>query len=238
MRIALIGDLHGNLPALEAVARDIERRRADAIYCLGDMTGKGPNSPETLDWALAHCAVVLMGNWDETVAGLVPTSSSSMAWFRNQLGEKRLAALAALPKEHFFQLAGRRVRLLHGRSVTPNVVYSDSPKAWRQELFEVENGLRPQIVGFADVHRPFYEQISGCGTLFNTGSVGNPLAQQPYPSYVLLEGPAGEAEGPLLHTIVQLPYDREEAVRQALAAEGLPRQEAFVREVRTGLYSR
>ena len=156
MRIALIGDLHGNLPALEAVDRDIRGRHVDAIYCLGDMTGKGPNSPETLDWALARCAVVLMGNWDEAITGLVPTSPS-MSWFRDQLGEKRLAALAALPTEHCFQMAGRRIRLLHGRRTTPNVVFSDSPKAWRQELFETGDAPRPQIVGFSDVHRPFYE---------------------------------------------------------------------------------
>ena len=93
MRIALIGDLHGNLPALEAVARDIQGRGADAVYCLGDMTGKGPSSPETLDWALANCAVVLMGNWDDGIADPA-LSFPDLDWYRAQLGEKRLATLA------------------------------------------------------------------------------------------------------------------------------------------------
>jgi predicted phosphodiesterase len=39
MRIGIISDIHGNLPALEAVLADIERRRLDALYCLGDLVG-------------------------------------------------------------------------------------------------------------------------------------------------------------------------------------------------------
>jgi predicted phosphodiesterase len=39
MRIALFSDIHSNLPALEAVLKDIERQKPDAVYCLGDLVG-------------------------------------------------------------------------------------------------------------------------------------------------------------------------------------------------------
>ena len=49
--IALVADLHGNLPAVEALERDLTARRIRRVWCLGDMVGKGPSSAETLDWA-------------------------------------------------------------------------------------------------------------------------------------------------------------------------------------------
>ena len=64
MRIALVADLHGNWPAVQAMERDIARRGADEIYCLGDLVGKGPSSDKTCDWAFANCSVILGGNWD------------------------------------------------------------------------------------------------------------------------------------------------------------------------------
>ena len=74
MRIALIADLHGNLPATLAVADDIRRRGADAIWCLGDIVGKGPSSAETFDWAMDSCDLILRGNWDEGIALTVKNS--------------------------------------------------------------------------------------------------------------------------------------------------------------------
>ena len=65
--IALVADLHGNLPAVEALDQDLRRRGIENIWCLGDVVGKGPNSPETMDWALARCQVLLRGNWDEGI---------------------------------------------------------------------------------------------------------------------------------------------------------------------------
>lgn len=237
MKIALLGDLHGNWPAVEAVDRHIKAQGVDKVYCLGDLVGKGPRSPETMDWALARCQVVLRGNWDEGVA-LAPPDSAGGQWYKKQLGEARCEALRTLPWEHRFAFAGRRVRLLHGRPLVPEVVYSDAPEAARRKLFEGPDGYAPDLVIFADIHRPFYQQIPPLGVLMNTGSVGNPLAGQPFPSYLVLEGEPGEAPGPLSYTFFQLEYDREEAVRQAEETPDLPLREAFIREVRTGYYSR
>lgn len=235
MKIALMGDLHGNMPAVRAACEDARQRHADALYCLGDLVGKGPGSAETMDWALSNCDVVLKGNWDEAICmNLFPQAP----WFRAQLGEARIARLSALPFEHRFMFSGRKIRLLHGRPITRDTVYSDSPIEERRALFQTEDGYAPDIVGFADIHRPFYEQINQLGTLFNTGSVGNPLAFQPHPSYAILEGEMGDAWGALCITIVQVPYDRDEAIRQAELSPDLPYKDAFIREVRTGQYSR
>lgn len=232
MRIALLGDLHGNMVATEAVHAHIKTQSIDAIYCLGDLVGKGPRSAETMDWALEHCAVIVQGNWDGIVYRRAPN------WFSDQLGDTRLEQLRALPHEHHFAFAGRKVRLVHGRHYIPTVAYSDSPLEERLALFRAEDGFIPDMVGFADIHRPFWQTVDGAGILFNTGSVGNPLGGYPESSYVILEGEMGDAFGPISYTLVQLPYDREKAVQEALNAKGLPQAEAFVNELRTGWYSR
>ena len=61
-RIALVADLHGNLPATMALDADLKRRNLTEIWCLGDIVGKGPNSAETFDWAMNNCQLILSGN--------------------------------------------------------------------------------------------------------------------------------------------------------------------------------
>lgn len=89
MRIAIISDIHGNLEALQAVSSDIDRSNVDAIICLGDSIGYGPNPAECLDWVRANC-FSLLGNAEE--AALFPPStggeanSPMMVWTRARLG--------------------------------------------------------------------------------------------------------------------------------------------------------
>ncbi len=230
MKVALIADLHGNMPATLAVADDIRKRGADAIYCLGDVVGKGPDSLETMDWALEHCSLVLAGNWDLFIGDL--------PWYRDQLGEARLHKLKSLPLEHWFTFSGRRVRLLHGRNLVPDCVYPDSPMEEQLQFFDTQGRPQPDVVGFADVHQPFFIRLSNAGVLFNTGSVGNPLFGQTDASYVMLEGNLGDARGPLVHSIISVEYDRDEAIRRTLSRHGLPMADAFITELRTGRYSR
>ena len=66
-QIALVADLHGNLPATLAVDGDIRARGIETIWCLGDVVGKGPSSDQTFDWAKDNCEFILQGNWDEGI---------------------------------------------------------------------------------------------------------------------------------------------------------------------------
>ena len=75
------------------------------------------------------------------------------------------------------------------------------------------------------------------GIIVNTGSVGNAMGV-PKCCYALLEGEEGRIPAPLEVRLRQLDYDREQAVRDAEAADGLPIKEAYIREIQTGIYSR
>ena len=125
-RIALIADLHGNLPAVEALEQDLKTRSVDEIWCLGDIVGKGPSSPDTFDWAMAHCSLILRGNWDEGVASR--TFSRNDQFYYSQLGEKRMRILAELPLEHHAIISGKHLRLLHGRPIMPVLQATHEPE--------------------------------------------------------------------------------------------------------------
>jgi protein phosphatase len=98
-RIALISDIHGNLPALHAALRDIERRRIQRIFCLGDLVGKGPNSETVVDICRAVCERTIKGNWDDALAS-TDTGNPTLQWHQRRLGTTRLAFLRDLPKHH------------------------------------------------------------------------------------------------------------------------------------------
>lgn len=65
--VALISDIHGNLPALKAVLDDIDRRAIPEIICLGDVIGYGPFPAEVTDLIRARCSVTLWGNHEEAM---------------------------------------------------------------------------------------------------------------------------------------------------------------------------
>jgi Icc-related predicted phosphoesterase len=87
-RIAVISDIHGNIPALEAVLDDIRSRQVNKIICIGDLVGKGPCPDVAIDIIREECETVLMGNWDDMVART--GNSELMNWARNKVGEERI----------------------------------------------------------------------------------------------------------------------------------------------------
>src|SRR3954471_24930550 len=68
MKLALISDIHANLPALDAVLRDNDRRRVDAIYHLGDLVGYAPWPNEVVARIARDGIAGVAGNYDSTVA--------------------------------------------------------------------------------------------------------------------------------------------------------------------------
>ena len=127
MRIAVIGDIHANLPALVAVVDDVARIGADAIYCVGDVVGRGPHPNEVVDELRRLEVPTVQGNWDEAVGmdrdqtGAMwatveaeATGSASMRWSADQLTEGNKAWLRQLPQSMRVTVAGRSVHLFHG----------------------------------------------------------------------------------------------------------------------------
>jgi len=233
MRIALIADLHGNRPATDALERDLTLKRPDKIYCLGDIVGKGPSSDYTFDWAMAHCDLVLGGNWDVFV-GYKSFEPDHFYW--EQLGEQRLNTLRELPLEKTITLSGRRIRLFHGRPTMAHLIHAQNPKEDILPLFTNADGEDCDVAGYADAHRQSLRSLDD-KIFFNCGSVGNALGR-PDCCYALLDGEETPDNAPFTIQMIQIPYDREQAVRDAQATPQVSRIDSFINEVKTGKYSR
>jgi len=237
-RIALISDIHGNVPALEAVLLDIERRGIARVVCLGDLVGKGPHPDRVVDVCRTACETIVRGNWDDALA-TTDTDNPTLVWQQQRLGPARLAFLRGLPNTVDLVMSGKRVRLFHAsqKSVHYRVRETD-PAATLLAMFDDTEftghaGL-PDVVGYGDIHRGYLLNFP-LKTLFNVGSVGNPH-DTPQATYAVLEGVLGsEAAAPFAIDLVRVPYDIEGAIRQA-EAEAMPGREAYAEELRTARY--
>ena len=79
MRLAILSDIHANLPALEAVLADVERAGVGELWCLGDVVGYGAQPDECTRLVGERCALCLVGNHDLAVLGELDISSFSPA---------------------------------------------------------------------------------------------------------------------------------------------------------------
>ena len=245
-QIAVISDIHSNLPALEAVLADIKKRGIDAIYCLGDLTGKGPDSIEVIDICREVCANVVMGNWDDDIVSLNLDTlidkgwdrPGHMAWQRRLLGTERLAYLGGLPNTIELLVSGKRVRLFHAsqQSVHQRVLFGDESFKLRGMFentpFTTFNQPEPDIVGYGDIHHAFMLPVED-KTLFNVGSVGNPMDYIPLAGYAILKGKYDSTTpAPISIEIVRLPYDIDASLERAKAVD-MPALAEYAFELRT-----
>lgn len=176
MRIALVSDIHGNLPALEAVAADVRRREVDRVLCLGDNLS-GPLLPkETAQWLMASGWFVLAGNHERQVLA-VPShgGGASDTYTYAQLGAAELAWLSALRP---MAALDDGVFLCHG---TPRSDSEHFLESVRGEALaparpdEVAARLGPvdaALVACGHSHVPRTMRSAGGALLINPGSVG------------------------------------------------------------------
>ncbi len=238
-RIAILSDVHGNLTALETVLQHIRASGITRIFNLGDLVGKGPRSAAVVDRCREICEVIVQGNWDEEVAGGFSSPWPVGEWHRAQLGHERLSYLGNLPGSIDLLLSGRRLRLFHAsHKGVHDRVHETAPRDTHRAMFSntafTGFGAVPDIVGCGDIHVPYALNFEG-RTLFNVGSVGNPL-DMPLACYAVLEGQVdAEAMGPWSLNFVRLPYDIEGEIAIA-AASGMPDFAYYASELRTGIY--
>src|SRR3954467_7694168 len=140
MKYALLSDVHGNLPALDAVLDDIARRHPDAICHLGDLVGYAPWPNEVVSRIAERRIPGVAGNYDSTVATdykhcgcryedarQEELSHLSYAWTREHVSPETKRFLGSLPfridiRPFGGHVAGPTITLLHGNQ-SLNTVY-------------------------------------------------------------------------------------------------------------------
>ena len=236
-RVALISDIHGNIPALEATLQDIKERNVRRVFCLGDSVGKGPHSDRVVDICREEGVTTVKGNWED---GMVKDADDpTWIWHQQRLGKERLEYLRGLPNAIDFWMSGKRVRLFHAsqQSVHHRVRMSDNDET-HLGMFDNTDftgyAFEPDVVGCGDIHRVYLKNFQS-KTLFNVGSVGNPL-DMTQASYALLEGDYdSQVDAPFSINFMRIPYDIELAIQQA-KDENMPSLEPYARELRTAVY--
>ena len=121
MRIALLSDVHGNLPAFEAVLADVDACGPDEIWCLGDLVGYGAEPDGCVALASDRCDLCLAGNHDLAVTGALDTdefsdlAAQAALWTRENIGAEALEFLSALRTSE----DGRELGLWHASPRDP-----------------------------------------------------------------------------------------------------------------------
>jgi predicted phosphodiesterase len=237
MRVAVISDIHSNLPALQAVLEAIDELDVEEIWCLGDIVGYAAQPNECTAIAQERCDVCLLGNHDLAVLGDLDVSSFSSAaaeaalWTRENASEECLSYLRALEPE------GEReeIALYHASPRDPVWEYVLSLEQ-AEQCMQVQK-RRLALIGHSHVAlyfaRPEAEgeqraEVKGAqaadgasldlaaGTwLVNPGSVGQPRDGDPRAAWLELDTREATAR---YHRV---PYEIDRAA-EPIAAAGLP----------------
>jgi predicted phosphodiesterase len=202
MRIAVLSDVHGNLPALEAVLEAL--KPYDAVWQLGDIVGYGPQPDEVVAVLAAAKAVGVRGNHDSAAIGQLDTDSfnddarAAVEWTAERIAPETRRWLAELPVRSIDQ----PFTLVHGSPRDPTWEYVFSAGIARANLAAFET--RHCLVGHTHVPIVFRERrsggvetaiakpstrmkLDGARAIINPGSVGQPRDGDPRASAMLVD---------------------------------------------------
>ena len=226
-RVAVITDIHANLPALEAVLEAIESTGADAVYCGGDLVGYGPRPNEVCALVEKRGIPTIYGNYDYAIGRDLEDCGCtyrdqherelgqlSVDWTLEQTSGHSKDFMRALPFDLRFELGHERVRLVHGSPRKVNEYLFESKPA---RTFErIAAGADCDVLVFGHTHQPWIREYGG--VLFvNCGSVGKPKDGDPRAAFALLELEGGR----VVAHIERVRYDAG-AVGREIGAAGLP----------------
>ena len=225
MRVAALYDIHGNLPALEAVLEEVERESVDLIVVGGDVAS-GPMPVETLGLlrALGDRVRFVRGNADRVLdfvggtGGDLELWQQSRLWVAERLRDENLGFLASLPLDVIVDVDGLGpVRFCHGAPGSDEDTITRVTPADR--LRPLLANVEETVVVCGHTHVQFDRTVGGVRVI-NAGSVGAPYEAEPGAYWLLLPPVDLRRTG----------YAVDDAVRQ-IRATGYPRAEEYVSEL-------
>lgn len=239
-RLTIFGDIHANLPALEAVLADIETRELSPDYCLGDLVGYGTFPNEVTTTIREQKIPTIMGNYDQGVGnssddcGCAYTSKEaetlgkrSIAWTNQHTTADNKLYLRELPSQIPLQLDGLRVRLVHGSPRKINeYLFADRPDTTLERLLDMAEA---NVLVCGHTHIPYHRILPSGRHVVNAGSVGKPKDGNPQACYLVLE--ANNSDLKVIFNRVA--YDVERTA-QAIEASEMPHEYAEMLRTGTG----
>jgi putative phosphoesterase len=239
-RVTIFGDIHGNLPALEAVLTHIEANDLSPLYCLGDLVGYGTFPNEVIGTIRERNIPTLMGNYDQGVGnssddcGCAYTSKTaealgkrSIAWSNENTTDENKLFLKQLASHIPLELDGLRIRLVHGSPRKINeYLYEDRPDATMERLLDMAEA---DVLVCGHTHIPYHRILPTGRHIVNAGSVGKPKDGNPHSCYAVLE----MLDSNFSVTFRRVPYDIERAA-QAIEASEMPNEYADMLRTGTG----
>jgi len=224
-KIALLSDVHGNLPALEAVLADATQNGAGAVWNLGDFLGYAPFPNEVIQKLREAKAANVVGNYDLKVLAFEQKKEkwkrkkaaekyTAFAWNHEHLSADSRAFLESLPEQVRCAVSGLSALLVHGSPASvAELLGRATPAARFRELAGMASA---DLVACGHSHQAFVRRVDETWFV-NPGSVGRPEGGDWRASYALLE----VADGNVHVRHRRVTYDIERVV-QAVRAAGLP----------------
>jgi predicted phosphodiesterase len=241
-RLALLGGVYSNDLALAAALRDIRRRGADHVWCLGDLGGFGPHPDRAAEVLRGFGIPMLRGNYDDSIGfermdcgcgysdprdhhfaqlsydyTLANTAAGHRAWMRE------------LPEQQRLEIRGRRVLLCHGspRRVNEFLWESACPDAFLEWLCDHYGA---DVIACAHSGIPWHRALPSGRHVVNAGAVGRPAND----GRAAVWYAALEIDGEVRVEFRAVGYDVETLARE-MARESLPPE--FIETIRTGWWT-
>jgi putative phosphoesterase len=224
---AVITDIHGNLPALEAALARIEGLGIESVFCGGDLVGYGPHPNEVCALIAEQAIPTIYGNYDYAIARdeedcgcayVTPHDRElgqlSVDWTLAHTSQDSKDFMRGLPFDLQFPVGNVDVHLVHGSPRKVNeYLFEDKPARLYERLAAAE---RDPVLVFGHTHKPWVHEYGG--VLFvNCGSVGKPKDGDTRVAFAVLRA-TGES---VSASIERVAYDAG-AVAAEVRAAGLP----------------
>ena len=242
MRAAFFGGVYSNWLALEAAIADARRRGVEALYCLGDVGGFGPQPDRAIEILRSEAILVVQGNYDHAVGNEEPDCGCgytdprdnhfariSYAYTLENTSPLHRPWLAALPPRIAFEAEERRYVLVHGSPRQQNEFLWES--ATPDGLLErLATGCEADVLLCTHTGIPWQRRLPSGRRVVNVGALGRPANDgRTDVWYALLDTDRAEP-----FELVPVAYDHERLARE-MRAEALP--EEFIETVLTGWWT-
>ncbi len=225
--VAVITDIHGNLPALQAALARIEELGIESVLCGGDLVGYGPRPNEVCALIAEREIPTIYGNYDYAIArdeedcGCAYVTAHdrelgqlSVDWTLAHTTRESKQFMRALPFDLRFSIGDVTGHLVHGSPRKVNeYLFEDKPARLYERLAAAESG--PVLV-FGHTHKPWVHEY-GEVLFVNCGSVGKPKDGDPRGAFAVLSS----GSGGVAVSIERVEYDAG-AVAAEIRQVGLP----------------